>query len=200
LDPLQENRGLVPTNEWKVRRYGIPWQAGETVSLSIGQSSMLVTPIQMANMMAAVFHGGVLHQPQFTKRVVSPKGETLFELEPIVIGKGGIAPEHLQRVQQALIGVVNEPHGTNGRAKLEGITVAGKTGTAQVVTLATEDAFSEDGEVPEEFRDHAWFVAIAPAEQPRIVVSVVLEHSGHGGRAAAPVAKELIQAYLGDGR
>jgi penicillin-binding protein 2 len=197
IDPLQEKRGLVPTHDWKMRKYGVPWQPGETVSLSIGQSFILVTPIQMANLIAAVFNGGVLYQPQLTQKVLSPQGETLFQSTPVVAGKSGISPEHLRRVQKALIGVVNEPHGTGGRCKLKGVTVAGKTGTAQVVALATEDALSESGELPEEFRDHAWFVAIAPAEAPRIAVSVILEHSGHGGRVAAPVAKKLIQAYLG---
>jgi penicillin-binding protein 2 len=132
-----------------------------------------------------------------TQKVLSPQGETLFQSTPVVAAESGISPEHLRRVQKALIGVVNEPHGTGGRCKLKGVTVAGKTGTAQVVALATEDALSESGELPEEFRDHAWFVAIAPAEAPRIAVSVILEHSGHGGSAAAPVAKKLIQAYLG---
>ena len=103
----------------------------------------------------------------------------------------------MELVKNGLIAVVNEPHGTGSRTRLEQVTVAGKTGTAQVVALDKEKLVKQGGEVPLKFRDHAWFVAIAPAERPEIALSIVIEHGGHGGSAAAPIAKKMIKAYLG---
>jgi penicillin-binding protein 2 len=96
-----------------------------------------------------------------------------------------------------LIGVVNEPHGTGEKARLKDIVVAGKTGTAQVVSLTKVDHNGSQENIPKALRDHAWFVALAPASEPKIAVAVVIEHGGHGGSAAGPVAKEIISAYLG---
>jgi len=99
-------------------------------------------------------------------------------------------------VKNALIGVVNQPHGTGSKARVKGLIVAGKTGTAQVVALKKEKEPKPVVEIPWKFRDHAWFVAVAPADAPKIAVAVLIEHGGHGGSAAAPIAKELIKAYL----
>jgi penicillin-binding protein 2 len=96
--------------------------------------------------------------------------------------------------KEALIGVVNESGGTGFRARLKGIAVAGKTGTAQVVSIKKDS--DKNTEVPESLRDHAWFVAVAPAREPKIAVSVVIEHGGHGGSAAAPIAREIIRTYM----
>jgi penicillin-binding protein 2 len=93
--------------------------------------------------------------------------------------------------------VVNEPHGTGWRCRLRDTLVAGKTGTAQVVNLEKEKQFEKEEEIPQKLRDHAWFVAVAPAEKPLIALAVVVENGGHGGSAAAPLAKEMIKAYLG---
>jgi penicillin-binding protein 2 len=109
-----------------------------------------------------------------------------------------IDPAHLAVVKNALIGAVNEPRGTGGRARLENITVAGKTGTSQVVTLEKQRAHKIGGEIPYKYRDHAWFLAVAPAENPKIAVAVMIEHGGQGSRASAPIAGELIKAYLYD--
>jgi penicillin-binding protein 2 len=100
-------------------------------------------------------------------------------------------------MQRALVAVVNEPHGTGWRAKIKGVQVAGKTGTAQVVNLETEKAGTKGKEVLEKYRDHAWFVAVAPAGDPKIAVAVLVENAGHGGSTAAPIAQRLIQAHLG---
>ncbi len=197
IDVGQERTGLVPTRRWKLKKFGIPWQAGETVSLSIGQSFLLVTPIQLANIISAVFNGGILYRPQVTARVGEVRLERIYEFRPEVMGRLHIKPEHLQLVRDALIGAVNEPHGTGWRAKLKEMVVAGKTGTAQVVTLEKEKVVDQKGGIPPELRDHAWFVAVAPADSPRIALAVLVENGGHGGRAAAPIAKEMIKAYLG---
>ena len=191
-----EKGGLIPTSEWKRKRWGVPWQGGETVSTAIGQSFVLVTPLQVATFVSAVFNGGHVYRPQVTQWVRKSGGESLFEFAPQLIRDVEINPEYLELVKKALTGAVNHPRGTGSKARLVDITVAGKTGTAQVVNLKKEKEAKAKGEVPWKYRDHAWFVAVAPADAPRITVAVLIEHGGHGGSAAAPIAKTLIEAYL----
>ena len=191
-----EKGGLIPTSEWKRKRWGVPWQGGETVSTAIGQSFVLVTPLQVATFVSAVFNGGHVYRPQVTQWVRKSGGESIFEFAPQLIRDVKINPEYLELVKKALSGAVNHPRGTGSKAKLVDITVAGKTGTAQVVNLKKEKEAKAKGEVPWKYRDHAWFVAVAPAAAPRITVAVLIEHGGHGGSAAAPIAKTLIEAYL----
>ena len=193
-----EKGGLVPTKKWKVRRWGVPWQGGETISTSIGQSFVLVTPIQMASLISMVFNGGIIYEPQVTRWIKKTNGETVLEMTPRVKQKPDIDPEHLEMVKEALVGVVNNPHGTGSKARLEDIQVAGKTGTAQVVALQDDREGQKEAEVPWKYRDHAWFVAAAPADAPRIAVAVLVEHGGHGGSAAAPIARLLIRTYLSE--
>jgi penicillin-binding protein 2 len=197
FDLVHEKAGLIPTRDWKLKRWGVPWQEGETLSAAIGQSFVLVTPIQMATFVSAVFNGGVIYRPQVTKWVGKSETEKTHEFTPVVTGKLGIKPEYLELVKSALKGVVNESHGTGGRARVKDESVAGKTGTAQVVGLEKEEEFEKEEDIPKQFRDHAWFVAVAPAENPRIALSIVVEHGGHGGSAAAPIAGQMIKAYLG---
>lgn len=197
IDVGREKSGLIPTKEWKLKRWGSPWQAGETVSLSIGQSFILVTPIQMATMISAVFNGGVVHKPQLTKRIGKTRADKVHRSSLKARVRLGIRQGHLELVRKALIGVVNEPRGTGSKARVKDITVAGKTGTAQVVALKKGKGPYDQKEVPFKFRDHAWFVAVAPAEKPKIAIVILIEHGGHGGSTAAPIAKEIIGAYLG---
>ncbi|MFH1242763.1 MAG: penicillin-binding protein 2 [Pseudomonadota bacterium] len=199
VDVGREKSGLIPTKEWKLRKWGSPWQAGETVSLAIGQSFILVTPIQMARLISAIFDGEVLPKPRVTKHIGKTQTERPYEPSQKETGRLGIKQEHLELVRKALAGVVNEPHGTGSKARLKGVTVAGKTGTAQVVALEIEKRKGQNhkNEVPFEFRDHAWFVAVAPVKKPKIAIAILVEHGGHGGSAAAPIAKEIIGAYLG---
>jgi len=197
FDAGREKIGLIPTSQWKLKRFGVPWQTGETISTAIGQSFVLVTPIQMATMISTVFNGGALYRPQVTRCVEKIDGEKIFKFAPELTGRAGIKEEHLELVKNGLIAVVNEPHGTGSRTRLKQVTVAGKTGTAQVVALDKEKLLKPRGEVPLKFRDHAWFVAIAPAERPEIALAIVIEHGGHGGSAAAPIARKMIKAYLG---
>lgn len=196
LDLGHEKTGLVPTREWKMKRWGVPWQPGETISTAIGQSFVLATPLQMANLISSVFNGGRIYRPQITRWVRKTNGEKLFEFEAIPAGESGIKPEHLELVKKALVGVVNQPHGTGSKSRLKDIIVAGKTGTAQVIALKKDNGSKRDDHIPLKFRDHAWFVALAPASDPKIAVAVLIEHGGHGGSAAAPIAREIIKAYL----
>jgi penicillin-binding protein 2 len=197
LDLPNEKPGLIPTRQWKLKRWRVPWQQGETLSTAIGQSYVLVTPLQMACLISSVFNGGKLLKPQLTKKIHIPSGEDIRKFHALERWDLGIDKAYLELVKKALVGVVNEPHGTGGKARLEHVVVAGKTGTAQVVSLPKADRSGKEEDIPETLRDHAWFVAIAPASQPKIAVAVVVEHGGHGGSAAGPIAKKVISAYLG---
>jgi len=191
-----EKPGLIPTSEWKLRRWGVPWQQGETISTSIGQSFVLVTPMQIARLISEIFNGGSIYQPKIINWV-GKDGQKIFEFSPTLLGKLDVKPENLELIKRALIAVVDEPHGTGSRSRVKGVSVAGKTGTAQVVALEVEERMGEEGEVPEKFKDHAWFVAIAPVDDPKLALSIVVENGGHGGSACAPIAGKLFQAYLG---
>jgi len=190
-----EKEGLIPTNTWKLKRWGVPWQAGETISLAIGQSFILATPIQMAQLIAGVFGDGTLYQPKVIKSV-GKDGKGVYEFSPKSTGRITAKAENLALIRDALIGVVHEPHGTGSKARVKGVTVAGKTGTAQVIALEKEKAAGKQEDLPPEFMDHAWFVAIAPAEKPMLALAILIENGGHGGSAAAPIAKDLIRAFL----
>ena len=191
-----EKPGLIPNEAWKLRRRNAPWEEGETLSVAVGQSFTLVTPIQVARFMSALFNGGVLFRPQATKWVGRRNKETVFEFKPDVAGHWGLKKENMELVKKALIDVVNGPYGTGRRARLQKITVAGKTGTAQVIALPEDNESVEEEEIPYKFRDHAWFMAVAPAENPVIALAVLVEHSGMGGVVAAPIAKNILQGYF----
>jgi penicillin-binding protein 2 len=191
----QENRGLVPTSEWKLRRFGIPWLQGETLSIAIGQGYNLVTPLQMAVLVAAVGNGGTRYRPLILDTIKTAEGVTVHQEAPVVAGTVTIAPETLELVRRGLFEVVQARHGTAYWTRLKKFQISGKTGTAQLVSRATGDEQAEeDGEAP--IKDHAWFVAYAPSEAPRIAVSVIVEHGEHGSSAAAPIARDMIRAYL----
>lgn len=194
-----ERAGLIPTSEWKLRRFGIPWQPGETISTSIGQSFVLVTPIQVARLMGALFNGGVLYEPRVVKWV-GKDGKEIYRFTPCEGGRIKAGEAHLALIRNALIGAVNEPRATGSRSKIKEGTVAGKTGTAQVISLEREKSFGEEEDVPVQFRDHAWFVALATAENPVLAIAVLVENAGGGGSNAAPIAGELIRAYLNGNR
>ena len=191
-----EKEGLIPNRAWKLRRWHVPWQEGETLSVAVGQSFALVTPIQMVRFVSALFNGGVLFKPQVTKWIEKENKERIFKFKPNSLRRWSIKKENMELIKKALVGVVNEPHGTGKRAKFDQIRVAGKTGTAQVIALPEERELAREKDVPYKFRDHAWFVAVAPAENPAIALAVLIEHSGTGGGVAAPIAKKILECYF----
>jgi penicillin-binding protein 2 len=176
-----EKPGLVPSTAWKRAARGAPWYPGETISAAIGQGYNLVTPLQLANVISAVANGGTLYRPRIVKRLETPEGKVVQEFTPERLGEIPARPETLRLVQQALWGVVHEPRGTGWRARLEGIGVAGKTGTVQVITHAPKG-----DRLPERFRDHGWFVAYAPFDHPQLAVAILGEHGGRGARPMLP--------------
>lgn len=189
-----EKAGLIPDALWKMKRFGQPWFPGETPSVSIGQGYVTVTPIQMANLMAAVANGGTLYRPWFVRKVESLDGTLIREYGPEKIRTVELKESTLDIVRSALSDVVNGGSGTGGRARSRLVEIAGKTGTAQVAEMRGKIVKSE--QLPYLIRDHAWFVAYAPAKQPEIAVVVLVEHGGHGASAAAPLAKKVIEKYL----
>ena len=192
-----EKSGLIPTRDWKRQRYGKGWFGGETVITSIGQGAVLVTPIQMAVMMAAVANGGTVYRPQLIQRIENLDGQVLQQFDPVVLKQNRFRPEVLQLVHSSLEAVIQEEHGTGRGARLPGIRIAGKTGTSQVVKRLDDDELKNAKETPYRFRDHALFIAYAPAEKPEVAVAVVVEHGEHGGSAAAPIAAAMLRSYFG---
>ena len=191
-----EKPGLVPSRQWKKRFKNEPWFPGETISASIGQGYNLVTPLQSARMISTIASGGILIRPYLVKKIEDSDGKLIQEFFPVVNRNIGIDPEVLKHLKEGLRGVVHEAHGTGHRARLKNVTVSGKTGTAQVVGMKASDEIDPEEEIPYSFRDHAWFVAFAPYEKPEVAVSVIIEHGGHGGTTAAPIARKILETYF----
>jgi len=189
-----EKNGLIPDSAWKVKRFGQPWFPGETPSAAIGQGYVNVTPLQMANLMAAVANGGTLYRPWLVRKVESLDGTLIREYGPEKLRSVPLKKKTLDHIRRALRDVVNGESGTGGRARSQLVEIGGKTGTAQVAEMRGKIVKSED--LSYLIRDHAWFVAIAPVEQAKIAVAVLVEHGGHGGSAAAPLAKKVIEKYF----
>jgi len=192
INLIGEKKGLTPTKEWKLKHRGEEWIAGETVSVSIGQGFNLVTPLQQTRLLATVANGGMLLKPYLVRQVRDKDGRVIRDIYPEIQSKLNGRPSSLELIREALLGVVNEDRGTARRARLKSIKVAGKTGTAQVVRMKSGP---REKEIPYQYRDHAWFAAFAPFENPEIAVAVIIEHGGHGGSAAAPIVRQIIEAY-----
>lgn len=191
-----ERPGIVPSSSWKKKRFGVPWYSGETLSFSVGQGYLNVTPLQLLVLISAVANGGKIFLPQVAERVEDIYNNRLREYPPEELERVNVSEKTLQIIQEALMGAVNEPHGTGSACSLKEVKVAGKTGTAQVIALPGDFKRGQANRVPLKFRDHAWFVAYAPFEDPKIAVVVLVEHGGFGAAAAAPIAKKVIEKYL----
>ena len=186
-----ENPGLIPTSSWKKRVTGVPWQMGETISISIGQGYDLVTPLQMAVAYGAIANGGKLWTPFAVKRIEGMAQGEVEDAGPRLERKIPIERNWFELVQKGLAEVVREPGGTAHSLWDPSVPIAGKTGTAQVVALGrgTHNGGDKD-------KDNAWFVGYAPASDPKICVAAMVEHGGHGGSAAGPLVQKVIMAYL----
>jgi penicillin-binding protein 2 len=193
-----ERSGLIPSRAWKKKRFGTSWYDGETVISAIGQGFVLATPLQLASMTAALANGGTVWRPQIVQKVVDLEGETDWIFQPEKLMETAWPAESLKAVQKGMESVVNDIGGTAWRSQLKTVRFAGKTGTAQVVRRKSdeEEKQQEGAEIPYQYRDHALFVSYAPAQNPRIAVSVVVEHGGHGSSAAAPIARAVYEAYF----
>jgi penicillin-binding protein 2 len=190
-----ERPGLIPTSAWKKKRFKEAWQAGETLSISIGQGFDLVTPLQLAVFIAAVGNGGTLYRPRIVKSIEDNKGRVVKQIEPEIVGGLPASPQTLSLVKKGLLKVVEGARGTARRIRIKGVHIAGKTGTAQVFSRKAGEKF-DNKNLGRTLKDHAWFVCYAPAEDPKIAISVIIEHGEHGSSTAAPIAGALIRHYL----
>lgn len=193
IDIPGESDGLIPDPDWKMRTSGKAWMPGETLNTSIGQGSVMLTPVQLAVIYATIANGGVLYKPQLVGKVLAPDGKVISEFAPVVVGKAAIDAKNFEYLRHALSLVVNSPGGTAYAHRLRSILVAGKTGTAQVRKIGKQRQHYTT--LPYDQRDHAWFACFAPVDDPEIVVTAVVEHGGFGGSAAAPIAMAVVAKY-----
>jgi penicillin-binding protein 2 len=165
------------------------------LSVAIGQGYVTVTPLQLAQLAAEVANGGTLYKPQFVKQVDALDGSMVREYPPIVQSELRLDPVLLDDIRSAMCDVVGASDGTAHGARINGIDVCGKTGTAQVVKEA-QGARTKETALPEKYRDHGWFMAFAPKDHPKIAIACIIEHAGHGGSAAGPVVKAVMEKYF----
>ena len=195
IDLTGESTGLLPSRDWKRRARRQPWYPGETLIMGIGQGYYLTTPLQLAAATAAIANNGIFYTPHVVDYLRDRDSGEINPIPPhaksIQIG----AQQNWEDVRNAMRDVVESARGTAKRIRSDRYQIAGKTGTAQVFTVA-QDAEYEEDELDKKLRDHALFIAYAPVEDPQIAVAVVVENGGHGGAVAAPIARQIMDAYL----
>ncbi len=196
IDFPNEKTGIVPSQQWKLARMKQPWLPGETISIAIGQGYNLVTPLQLANAYAAFANGGIIWQPHYLDRIESFDGKKLKEFKPIKIGNLTLKKETFDFLSKALWGVVNEEGGTGRNAMVLNANVCGKTGTSQVIGLPQDARARLAKKIRDMHKDHALFVCYAPQKNPEIAIAVIVENAGGGGAVAAPIARQMLEAYF----
>ncbi|MGH8638344.1 MAG: penicillin-binding protein 2 [Burkholderiales bacterium] len=195
IDLPGEMPGILPSSQWKMRRFRQKWFAGDTVSVGIGQGYNIATPLQLAHATAVLAANGKVYRPQLASHIQDVRSRTLKPMGSELVRSIAIKPEHLQQVRAALVDVTR-PGGTAAQAgKGAPYSFAGKTGTAQVVAIKQGESYNES-QVQERHRDHAWFIAYAPAENPTIALAVLVENGGHGSSVAAPIARTVLDYWL----
>jgi penicillin-binding protein 2 len=198
IDLQGELAGVLPSPEWKMKRFRRPeqqkWYPGETISIGIGQGYNSYTPIQLAQATAALANGGTVHRPRLVAYVDNPRTGERRNFEAEVVRRVGAKPEHIEFVKRAMAGVNKEGTGARAFAGAQ-YTSGGKTGTAQVIAMKQNEKYDEK-KVAERHRDHSWFIAFAPLESPKIALAVIVENGGFGARAAAPIARTMLDYYL----
>jgi penicillin-binding protein 2 len=199
LDIEGEKPGLLPSREWKRKRFRRPeeqrWYQGDSVSVGIGQGYSLATPLQLAFATAILANDGVVYRPHLVRHVVDQRGGETRVIEPQPVRTVPLNPKWVSLVKAAMVDVT-KPGGTAARAGAGAAYVfAGKTGTAQVIGMKQDEKYDEK-KVAERFRDHALFVAFAPATSPKIALGILVENGGHGSSAAAPIARHVLDYYL----
>jgi penicillin-binding protein 2 len=202
IDISGEVAGLMPSRQWKrdtnSTREQQMWYPGETINVGIGQGAMTVTPIQLAHATAAIAASGRRFRPRLLVGVRNGESGDMAPIEPVELPPvAGVDPAHWHEIQDAMLSVTTHPRGT-GHSSMDGTfySVAGKTGTAQERSVAQDERVDADA-TEERYRDNGLFIAYAPAEAPTIAIAVVVENNGGGGRTAAPVARQVLDAYFG---
>ncbi|MEJ2345211.1 MAG: penicillin-binding protein 2 [Gammaproteobacteria bacterium] len=196
IDMNAERPGLLPSRQWKRKTRGQPWFPGETLNTGIGQGFMLTTPLQLASATATLSMRGFRVVPRMLHAVQNPSTKRMtlqaVKTEPPITD---VKKDTWNYVIKAMTDVVYGPHGTAYRLKHLPFKIAGKTGTAQVFGIKQEEEYDEATVAPK-LRDHALFIAFAPADDPKIALAVVVEHGGSGGSVAAPIAGKVLEEYL----
>ncbi|MDP3210036.1 penicillin-binding protein 2 [Methylotenera sp.] len=195
IDIKGEIEGLLPTPEWKMRRYKQPWYPGETVIVGIGQGYTLATPLQLAQATAILANNGVAMKPHLVTKIQNGlTGKQVF-IPNIVQDRIMLNPDNVEIVKRGMVDVTL-PGGTAASVGANaGYSIAAKTGTAQVIGIKQNEKYNEHT-INERHRDHALFIAFAPAEDPTIALAVIVENGGHGGSAAGPIARKVMDYYL----
>jgi len=192
-----ESEGVLPSQEWKKKRFKRPeqqkWYAGETISIGIGQGYNAYTPIQLAQAMATLANNGVMYRPHLVNYITDTRSGRKTYIEPQPIRTIALKPEHIETIKQAMIGVNKEGTGARAFAGAEYVA-AGKTGTAQVFSYKGAEHKTEHMQAT--LRDHALYIAFAPADAPKIALAVLVENGGFGAQAAAPIARMVLDYYL----
>jgi penicillin-binding protein 2 len=195
IDMEGEVSGLMPSQEWKQKRHKQKWYAGDTVSVGIGQGYNLVTPLQLAYATSILANDGVAYRPHLLKEVQSSRTSEKRTLGTNLESNLNLNSEHLALVKSAMV-AVTQPGGTAAKAGAgASYAFAGKTGTAQVIGIKQGEKYIES-KIQERYRDHAWFMAFAPSDQPKIALAVLVENGGHGSSTAAPIARKVLDYFL----
>lgn len=192
IDLPGESDSFVASTEWSLAKRKQPWYPGETISVSIGQGAVNVTPIGLATMVSTMANGGTLITPHVLKAVDKGNGWESMATPP-PRSSLFIKPDNLQAIRDGLWLVVNEPGGTGSGARIAGRDVSGKTGTAQVIG---NEAKALKGKTGQNYEDNAWFVFFAPRDNPQIAGAILVEHGGHGGTTATPIAKHVLETFF----
>jgi len=196
IDLVGEKKGVRPSRKYKKKRFPKQaWYPGETVITGIGQGYFLTTPLQLAAATAAIANGGHYYTPRVVAEVINESTGQHSPIHPISTQLPINNPAYLADIRQAMANVVETPRGTAKRIRTDDYRIAGKTGTAQVFTVKQDEEYDEE-KIAEKMRDHALFIAYAPIEDPQIAIAVIVEHGGHGGSVAAPIARQVMDAYL----
>jgi len=190
-----ELKGFVPSRDWYMNKMKVPFMPGYTINMSIGQGNLQTTLLQLANAYAAIVNGGTIYRPTLVKRIELSDGTPVQRFFPDASSIISMKGNHVKVLRDAMVGVIEDPSGTASGLNTYGISIGGKTGTAQVPMRKRKK-----GETGKDYwyftRDHAWFVAFAPSEAPEVVAVIVVEHGGVGGKTAAPIAVNTIVSYL----
>lgn len=195
IEQEYEKSGLAPTKAWKQKYRKAKWQNGETLSVAIGQGFNLATPLQICVMTATLANDGKRYRPQLVEQVIDPEGKVVETFKPELVSEIKGYDRFFKFIKAGMIEVVHGKKGTARKVAIDGLRIAGKTGTAQVVKIA-QYRYLKDDEIPYKYRDHAWFTCYAPAEDPEIAVTVLVEHGLHGGSGAGPIARAVLNQYF----
>jgi penicillin-binding protein 2 len=196
VDLAGEQLGVLPSPEWKMKRFKRPdqqrWYPGETISIGIGQGYNSYTPIQLAQATAVMVNGGTMYKPRLVARIDNARSGERREVAAEVVRKLPLKRDHVEFIKRSMVGVNTEGTGARAFAKMP-YSAGGKTGTAQVIAMGVK---YEEHKIAERHRDHSLFIAFAPADNPRIALAVIIENGGFGARAAAPVARTVLDYFM----